>query len=349
MREELADAAELAAGWEHEVEFADAAAVLNKCAESASIQDLEWAMTAMARMLPHLTVFKAARLAQVCATCVRYGAPIRDIMTPFFDRLHHALVQSTDLARLWTTVAADEPFPQPNDLAGIRTTYQQITSAAAAEDALEMTMAWYSLDIMLEAAVVILLDRNVRASLNTRRAELFTAVCEIADVRPDVDFLAKILRLQDNDVHIVLHRPSRQGFRAHLSGIPDNFQLHTILASALVPLLSPHDPAADRPNERQVLAATTGMPVAPMRAYFSMTDSEGNDIPHDGSPNDIPLCGGARVLVLDTPRVIHTWDVGRRFDHLLPQMQIWPLTKEDREMWWRCIAPGPERESHVGT
>ena len=55
----------------------------------------------------------------------------------------------------------------------------------------------------------------------------------------DQSFLGAMLQVLDDEPLLVLHVQQRKGFEIRISGIVDNFQLHTLLAGTLI------DPAAE--------------------------------------------------------------------------------------------------------
>ena len=68
-----------------------------------------------------------------------------------------------------------------------------------------------------------------------RQPELLagTRTCDAAAVLHG-SFLASILQVLDDESLLVLHVTQKKGFDVHISGIADNFQLHTLLAGAII-------------------------------------------------------------------------------------------------------------------
>ena len=95
-------------------------------------------------------------------------------------------------------------------------------------------------------------------ALARARAELAEASRSLDEETGNTSFLSVMLRVLDDEGLIVLHPAERKGFAIRISGIADNFQLHTLLADAVV-----GDPAAGflvgaKPDLEVVAAARDG-------------------------------------------------------------------------------------------
>src|SRR5262249_48531170 len=73
---------------------------------------------------------------------------------------------------------------------------------------------------------------------------------EVSGAHPS--FLAIMLRVLDDEVLLVLHVLERKGFEVRISGIADNFQLHTLLAGAIIGLAARGLIAGRGPSPRAV-------------------------------------------------------------------------------------------------
>jgi hypothetical protein len=127
----------------------------------------------------------------------------------------------------------------------------------------------------------------------------------------------------DDEELTVVHRPTGRAYELTISGIGDNFQLHTMLADTLM-----GDEAAgwipgQRPSAEQVAAATTGylLPQGGMRGSFTLVTADGDLLWNEGHPADIPMAGGGRTVVLDSGPHISFWDAGRAYPLVVPQMR----------------------------
>jgi hypothetical protein len=125
----------------------------------------------------------------------------------------------------------------------------------------------------------------------------------------------------DDESLIVLDPGSGQGFALAMSGIGDNFQLHTLLADRLRGHLT------SRPPELGwVHAATDGPPqVQPPEAVirrFRLFDGHGAYLHPEGIPADIEPLDGTRVLVLHPPNGRFAWGAGRSYQHMTPALTL---------------------------
>lgn len=118
----------------------------------------------------------------------------------------------------------------------------------------------------------------------------------------------------------------RHGFRLTMSGIGDNYQLHTLLADRLI-----GDPArgllpGEPPSPSWVAAATTAPsrrpPDDPIMRRFRLFDGTGAYIYPEGVPADIALTGGVRVIVVHPPQGSYAWTGGRTYQHMIPELTL---------------------------
>ena len=70
------------------------------------------------------------------------------------------------------------------------------------------------------------------------------------------------------------------------------------------------------------LAATTLLQIGRIQGRFNLVDGYGQWIWNEGKPADIPLLDGRRVVVLDPPPYLRTWNIGRSFPMMRPDMRL---------------------------
>lgn len=143
--------------------------------------------------------------------------------------------------------------------------------------------------------------------------------------------LTCMLRVLDNEPLLVLHPAEGKGFALRVSGVADNFQLHTLLAGELIGdgRLSGEPPDAD------VLALARGTAEQSERLHASgafnlwnwtgvradgtlpegQTGSE-HWIWNEGVLADVRAFEGTRVVLLGPPPYSRGWNAGRRFAHM---------------------------------
>ena len=59
-----------------------------------------------------------------------------------------------------------------------------------------------------------------------------------------------------------------------------------------------------------------------IQGRFNLVDGYGQWIWNEGKPADIPLLDGRRVVVLDPPPYLRTWNIGRSFPMMRPEMRL---------------------------
>jgi hypothetical protein len=177
--------------------------------------------------------------------------------------------------------------------------------------------------------------------------------------------LRKLLSVLDDEPLLVVHVESGRAFRCRIGGIADNFQLHTLLAAALIPeapratgggLLSrlfgrgggKEAPATDtviaaagltgkRPDEATIAVARGDGPLElprPVEGIWEMfqwtaLDRAGrlpeflsapfmeHKVWHEGTPSDVALFEGQRILLLGFPgQLQRSWSNNRHFSDL---------------------------------
>lgn len=144
-------------------------------------------------------------------------------------------------------------------------------------------------------------------------------------------FLTCMLLVLDDEPLLVLHPAEGKGYALRISGVADNFQLHTLLAGELI---GDGRLSGEPPNERVLaLARGIGEPSGRLNARGSFnlwnwtglradgTLPEGQAgsehwIWNEGVPADVRAFEGTRVVLLGPPPYSRGWNAGRRFAHM---------------------------------
>ncbi|MBK9940671.1 MAG: tetratricopeptide repeat protein [Kouleothrix sp.] len=164
--------------------------------------------------------------------------------------------------------------------------------------------------------------------------------------------LRELAQVLDGEEILVLHPGLCQGYRVRISGIATNFQLHTLLAGAIMV-----DPAEEwqpgrRPDPR-VVAAARDQPVDPaadtVHAAFGMAswqalqadgtldgdfDTSAHMIANEGIPADIPLFGRQRILLLGPASYPRAWNAGRRFPKMRADLRVLEILSPEAVQLW---------------
>ncbi|MFD8417003.1 hypothetical protein ACFV2Q_35590 [Streptomyces sp. NPDC059650] len=174
----------------------------------------------------------------------------------------------------------------------------------------EPVMAWQALPQFEMACVALLNSPRVRRELPVR-GELRAAVARTEDLSGEqFKCLAYALAVLDDEPLVALDRSTGTGFALRISGIGDNFQLHTLLADALI---GRGFVAGEAPSAEAVACCRDRAGMVPTTGSFNLVGADGEWIWNEGNPADIPAVDGVRIVVLDPPAYSRSWPAGRFF------------------------------------
>jgi hypothetical protein len=208
--------------------------------------------------------------------------------------------------------------------------------------------AWQALDYLGRAALTLLNVEELRDVLRTEpelAEALTTLVTELHEATGRHEPMLRLLRLNEVDTLLVLHRESGRGFRVRPTGVTDSDQLHTLLAGALIGPQGRGLPGT--PPDPSVLASFRGQEppqddgdVPMMRGAWTLHDATGRLIMGSTHPAPIPEADGERVVVLD-PLTMHSrWSAGRAFPMVHADLEVLAeLTAEEARLRLDHTAP----------
>ncbi|GGR41701.1 hypothetical protein GCM10010497_51260 [Streptomyces cinereoruber] len=203
----------------------------------------------------------------------------------------------------------------------------------------EPVMAWQSLPQFEMACVAVLNSPAVRRTA-PGRAELRDAVARAAELSGEpFQYLVYALAVLDDEPFVAIDRATGAGFALRASGIGDNFQLHTLLADALIggghlPGTAPSPEAAAMCRDLPGQTPTTGS--------FNLVGADGEWIWNEGNPADVPVVDGVRLLVLDPPPYERGWAAGRFFPGMTGDLVLERVlsAEESRALLAQVAQPG---------
>ncbi|MGB0580770.1 MAG: hypothetical protein ACPGVU_13795 [Limisphaerales bacterium] len=148
-------------------------------------------------------------------------------------------------------------------------------------------------------------------------------------------WLHSLLGAQLSATWFVIAPTEKRAFEVVMHGIVSNFDLHALLAAALVPLgiagkVNPPDVIdylrgkGDEPSSDVVVGSWNLY----QHTALSYDLSDPNDVPQDawawgeGVPNDIAKLGDKRVLVIGPTGYERSWGAGRMFDALPASIEV---------------------------
>ena len=316
----------------------------------ASRQDLDAAVTRLAPVLTDAPPSLGGPLAQYLGSLIGMDGEAAPVLDTLVEHACGALEGTRRFVSLYEELIG--PVPERTDCGEHE--YEQFMAAAASrvDDPGIVARSWMYADSWVQPVLYLSQRVDVRRAL-PQRERLTAAAIATEDDLPDLaPWLVGLLRILDDEPLIVLHRPTGTGFRVTVSGVADNFQLHTMLAAKIIPLL----PVARRgvfrrrditglpavPTPAMVAAADGSGDVTPaggLTGQFNLVDGSGAWIWNEGRPDEIPLIDGARVIVLDPPPYQRHWDSGRAYPLLRASVEAAPLPIDEAKSWLSRVKP----------
>ncbi|PDP85742.1 hypothetical protein CQJ94_18445 [Glycomyces fuscus] len=307
------------------------------------VEELAIAMEALAPVLGDSEPVAgiAADLAVLAGALVEAGAPAGQVGLEVLRQLGSYGQAAVAFMHAWDKTGGGR-LPSPNDVSAED---EQRVEEVLGENAPLATVGWWTSLRYGLAAKAMLGDPEVRAAVRADASALegltqivhalSTQLSEFVEVN-------ELLRMAEAGTLLVLDRASRRGFRVRFDGIGDNFQLHTLLADALIGKEGRLVPGT-RPDPRWT-AACLDAPVDPLadvvRGEWDLVGGDGTWVGNEAYPGDVPLVDGTRVLVLEPQSLSHSWRAGRRHPHIPGSLEVVEeLRHEDAAAWWLRIHP----------
>lgn len=253
----------------------------------------------------------------------------------------------------WPVVAGGEPEPQPDQPPGMTVLMDRFRQNAgrlnmAEQQAATIAVSWFDVIHWVDLMITLMARREFRAA-----APLLPEIGEAASALRDkvgrAHWLVGLSQVLDDEPLTVIDHTTGRGYRLTMSGVGDNYQLHTLLADRLI-----GDPAhglleALRPRSTWVEAASTGNPQLPtedlIERRYRLFDATGAYIFPGGRPADIPRVNGARVIVLYPPQGNYGWHGGRTYEDMIPTLTLDQIMDQAEADTWRAhIAPARETD-----
>ncbi|MER6328751.1 hypothetical protein ABT298_05325 [Streptomyces sp. NPDC001034] len=273
--------------------------------QGAGAQETAQAARRLAALLHEVPPGPRGTVAVIIGACVERGADPADCAPHVLDGLADTLAGVREFCERWAATGGGElPDPEGEQDPAL---FDRVGPGPA--------LAWLTLPQWEMACVAMLNHATVRTALGTeRRTGLLTALRAVQEASGhDFKCLHHALLVLDDEPLIVLHRPTGTGYALRMSGLGDNFQLHTLLADVLIggghlPGRAPSAAEAAVCRDQPGQVHTTGS--------FNLVSPTGEWVWNEGTPGDIPVVDGARLLVLDPPPYQRSWPAGRFFPHM---------------------------------
>nr|WP_020380045.1 hypothetical protein [Nocardiopsis potens] len=217
--------------------------------------------------------------------------------------------------------------------------------ADPASMAASMTMCWWVSQRYGLAAKTMLNDAGVRAALRAEPemlGELTTIAQNLSAHIEEYGEVHELLRMAGADRALVLDRASGRGFRVRFDGVADNFQLHVLLADALIGAEGRGVPG-DRPHPAWVAAfrdAEKDPQADIVQGVWDLVGADGSWVGNEAPPAAVPVVDGERALVLEPISLPHSWRAGRRHPHIAGWLEVEEeISTEQAAAWWSRIHP----------
>jgi len=310
----------------------------------------------MAAAIATAEIRRASLIASAAGALVEDGADPLIALDTILARLKDTLPAALAFEEACrAAAAADSKAIGEGDDAYIETYAPRVSTARP-----ELGYAWGALDLLCPPALAML-SRTATAR-QTARADrlLMERVERLASLHGGVGWLASLLGVLDDEDLLVLHPARDRGYRVRISGVADNFQLHTLLADALIgdPDAgwlpgAPPDPrvaAAARDREVDPAAETAtgafnlvGWPgLQPDGTLEGEQENSSHWIWGEGTPRDIPAFEGMRVVLLGPAPYSRAWNAGRQFPTMPADLRVVEvLDPATVQQWLQRIAAAP--------
>lgn len=281
----------------------------------------------LAALLPDVPPGPRSVVAVVVGACVERGADPTKCAPAVLAGLREALFAAAEFVERWTATGGGD-LPEPDEGDPDEEVVDRVGPDAA--------QGWWTLPQWEMATVALLSHQAVRGQVEGRE-ELIASAAQVAEVSGGgLKCLTYALLVLDDEPLVVLHRESGTGYRMRMSGLGDNFQLHTLLAAELVG--AGHVPG-EAPTPEAVAVCRDVPGQVPTAGTFELAAPDGSTIWNEGTPSDIAVVDDVRLLVLDPPAYSRGWSAGRFFPGMPGELVLERvLDASETEGWFDKVA-----------
>jgi hypothetical protein len=314
----------------------------------ARADEVDAALAKLVPVLAEVPFGMGGDVAQIAGGMVDFGTDPTIVLPTLVGRAAEAMEQAARFAELYGAAFGDLPDASDQEL--IPSTVERFVETAPERgieqrDAYLLAQAWFAGGQWVQPVLYLSQRKDVRVAL-PERPRLTAAVDEMREHIDTADWLSGLLLVLDDEPLLVLDRATGRGYRVTISGIGDNFQLHTLLAAALIGDESRGLLPGRRPTEAEIAAASDGEDLTPsggVRGNFNLVDAYGEWIWNEGRPADIPKLEGVRVVVLDPPPYERSWNAGRAYPLMRPTVTVTGMLPPDEAGHWLGLVKPSQR------
>lgn len=290
---------------------------------------------------------RAALVALMCGALVESGADPSLIDGPLFERLRSAAPRAR---RFHEAAAAGIPDDAEDRDERLEAARRRLALAMPAE-----AEAWVLLEKLFPPVIAVL---SVSPEARRREQALRPDLDPLAGDNRGAHWIAQMLRVLHEEPYLAIEPATGLGVAGRMSGVADNFQLNVLLMDALPRRgllafarrrVSAEAAAVARgEGPQQTEEILTGhwnlYAWTAVGADLSLPDptdyaTHVHWIWNEGTPADIPVFDGRRVIILGPPSYARTWRCQRLFDHLKAGLTVeQELGKADVRQWLQRFA-----------
>ena len=324
--------------------------------EQATQQERETALEHMTVLFSQVKLYPpAAIIALGCGALIEQGADPAIASAAILERTQEALQQAPAFGLACQNEAGRHPGESdPQDIEACVNQYGQQLIQEMPEEA----RAWFALQPICTAALAVLMRLPYMRASISQDPTFLAALAECPATYSSIDCVRDVLAVLDQEEVIVLHPALQRGYHIRISGIGTNFQLHTLLADALI-----GDPTqgwlpGKRPDLRVAAAAKNGPFPMPGEDDSDFPSAEGafnlwkwqglqlggtlregqrnsqHWIWNEGKPGDIALFEGRRVILLGPPPYARWWNAGRFFPGMHGELEVLEHLSQTQVQEW---------------
>lgn len=283
----------------------------------------------------------AADLSVLAGALVESGAPAGQVGLEVLRQLGSYGQAAAAFIHAWEKTGGGT-LPSPNDVGEVE---EKRVEEVLGDNAPLATVGWWAALRYGLSAKAMLGDSGVRSAVRAdpgALGELSQLVQALSTRLNEFGEVAELLRMSEVSRVLVLDRATWRGFRVRFDGVSDNFQLHTLLANALIGKEGCRLPGT-RPDPRWV-AASLDASVDPLadvvRGEWDLVGGDGTWVGNEACPGDIPEVDGERVLILEPQSLLHSWRAGRRHPHITGVLAVLEeLHPDEAAAWWARMHP----------
>ncbi|GHD25195.1 hypothetical protein GCM10007147_22180 [Nocardiopsis kunsanensis] len=333
-------------------DFPDAVHDVFRLSTQVPLEELGHAMEALTPVLSDCEPAAgiAADLSVLAGALVENGAPAGQVGLEVLRQLGSYGQAAVAFMHAWDKTGGGR-LPEPGDTSGEQ---EKRVEEVLGENAPLATIGWWTSLRYGLAAKAMVGDAGVRAALRADAGALegLTQIVHALSTRlHEFVELGELLRMAEVEYLLVLDRVSWRGFRVRIDGVGDNFQLHTLLADALIGKEG-RRLGGNRPDPRWTAACMDAAadPLADeVTGEWDLVGGNGEWVGNEVTPADIPVVDGERVLVLEPQSLTHTWRAGRRHPHIPGFLEVvGELSADEATAWWSRMHPaGSVRHPHA--